>query len=109
MSREISQEPLFAIGDRRALVLAWGRERERPAESVPPQHTALSCARGARGRPPCALGQTLRDRKLVSLRVDLIILVIGFIFPMISVITDGLTYGSAVTAWAPDYWLIFGK
>jgi hypothetical protein len=52
--------------------------------------------------------ETLRDRKLVTLETDLLILVIGFCFPMVSVAIDGLTYGSAVTMSPPQYWELFG-
>ena len=52
--------------------------------------------------------ETLRDRKLVTLETDLLILVIGFCFPMVSVVIDGLTYGSAVTISPPQYWELFG-
>ena len=52
--------------------------------------------------------ETLRDRKLVSLQTDLIILVIGFVFPMVSVAVDGLTYGPEVTINPLQYWALFG-
>jgi hypothetical protein len=39
---------------------------------------------------------------------DLLILIIGFCFPMVSVVIDGLTYGSAVTISPPEYWALFG-
>ena len=52
--------------------------------------------------------ETLRDRKLVTLEQDLLILIIGFCFPMVSVVIDGLTYGSAVTISPPEYWALFG-
>ena len=52
--------------------------------------------------------ETLRDRKLVTLRTDLIILIIGFVFPMVSVGLDGLTYGSSVSVYPPDYWYLWG-
>ena len=51
--------------------------------------------------------ETLRDRKLVTLDQDLLILIIGFCFPMVSVVLDGLTYGSAVTISPPEYWALF--
>lgn len=52
--------------------------------------------------------ETLRDRKLVTLETDLLILVIGFCFPMVSFIIDGLTYGSAVSMSPPQNWALFG-
>jgi hypothetical protein len=52
--------------------------------------------------------ETLRDRKLVTLDQDLLILIIGFCFPMVSVIIDGLTYGSAVSINPAEYWALFG-
>ena len=66
-------------------------------------------------RPLSAMGyalsmfsETLRDRKLVTLEQDLLILIIGFCFPMVSVVIDGLTYGDAVTISPPEYWALFG-
>ena len=52
--------------------------------------------------------ETLRDRKLVSLETDLAILVVGFCFPMVSVVLDALAYGAAVTISPADYWSLFG-
>ena len=52
--------------------------------------------------------ETLRDRKLVTLETDLAVLVVGFSFPMISVLVDALTYGCAVTINPLDYWVVFG-
>ena len=50
--------------------------------------------------------ETLRDRKLVSLRVDLIILLIGVFLPMVSVAFDAACLGDAVTI-KPVYWRQF--
>ena len=44
----------------------------------------------------------LRDKQ------DLLILIFGFSFPMVSIVIDGLTYGPDVTIWPPDYWVLFG-
>ena len=43
-----------------------------------------------------------------TLTQDLLILIIGFCFPMVSVFIDGFTYGPAVTMFPPEYWTIFG-
>ncbi|KAH8052050.1 hypothetical protein JL722_10497 [Aureococcus anophagefferens] len=53
------------------------------------------------------LSETLRDRKLVSLRVDLIILVVGVFLPMVSVGLDGVLLGDTVTVNPLDYWRQF--
>jgi hypothetical protein len=53
--------------------------------------------------------ETLRDRKLITLEQDLVILITGFVFPMVSVAIDGLTYGSAVTINPAQYWALFGN
>jgi len=39
---------------------------------------------------------------------DLVILLTGFIFPMVCVVLDGLTYGNAVTINPGQYWALFG-
>ena len=51
--------------------------------------------------------ETLRDRKLVSLRVDLIILLIGVFLPMVSVAFDAACLGDAVTIKPWEYWRQF--
>jgi len=51
--------------------------------------------------------ETLRDRKLVSLRVDLIILLIGVFLPMVSVAFDAAVLGDAVTIKPWEYWRQF--
>ena len=53
--------------------------------------------------------ETLRDRKLVSLETDLVILVIGFVLPMAAVYVDSLVYGSAATINVAAYWTLFAK
>ena len=52
--------------------------------------------RSAMGYALSMFSETLRDRKLVTLEQDLLVLIVGFTFPMVSVLLDGLTYGSAV-------------
>jgi len=52
--------------------------------------------------------ETLRDRKLVTLDQDLALLIIWFVFPMVSVVIDGFTYGSAVSISPAQYWVLFG-
>ena len=76
-----------------------------PMERVPMYHY---CIASAMGYALSMFSETLRDRKLVTLRTDLIILIIGFVFPMVSVGLDGLTYGSSVSVYPPDYWYLWG-
>jgi hypothetical protein len=75
-----------------------------PLERVPLFHYGLA---SAVGYSLSMFSETLRDRKLVSLRLDLIILVIGFVLPMVSVAVDGLVLGDDVTINPLDYWRIF--
>ena len=49
------------------------------------------------------------DKKSNRDNVGLLILIIGFCFPMVSVVIDGLTYGDAVTISPPEYWALFGN
>ena len=51
--------------------------------------------------------ETLRDRKLVSLRVDLIVLIVGVFLPMVSVGLDGFLLGDQVTVNPLSYWRQF--
>ena len=61
------------------------------------------------GRPPRSeIKARARWHRPVTLRTDLIILIIGFVFPMVSVGLDGLTYGSSVSVYPPDYWYLWG-
>ena len=72
--------------------LAW---LETVTNRWPMQETAMfhySLA-SALGYALSMFSETLRDRKLVSLKVDLYILLITFIFPMVSFFADGLIYG----------------
>ena len=75
-------------------------------ERVPMYHY---CIASAMGYALSMFSETLRDRKLVTLEQDLLILIIGFCFPMVSVVIDGLTYGDAVTISPPEYWALFGN
>lgn len=52
--------------------------------------------------------ETLRDRKLISLELDICILALSTLFPMVSIALDKLTYGSSVTILATEYWVLFG-
>lgn len=87
--------------------LAWLQTvtEKWPMEATPMYHYGMA---SALGYALSMFSETLRDRKLVSLETDLLILIIGFVFPMISVVVDGLTYGSAVTISPPEYWTMFG-
>jgi len=51
--------------------------------------------------------ETLRDRKLVTLRQDLIVLIIGTVYPMLLVVADAIAFGDKVTINPLDYWYIF--
>ena len=87
--------------------LAWlhGCEATWPMQNTPMYHYGIA---SAMGYALSMFSETLRDRKLVSLETDFVILVIGFCFPMMSVALDALTYGSAVTINPLDYWVILG-
>jgi hypothetical protein len=76
-----------------------------PMQMTPMYHYGLA---SALGYALSMLSETLRDRKLVSLQTDLLLLIAGFCFPMVSVAVDALTYGDAVTIWPPNYWALFG-
>jgi len=87
--------------------LAWLQacEAQWPMQATPMYHYGLA---SALGYALSMFSETLRDRKLVTLEQDLLILIIGFVAPMVSVVLDGLTYGSAVTISPPEYWSLFG-
>ena len=87
--------------------LAWLQtcQAEWPMQATPMYHYGIA---SAMGYAMSMFSETLRDRKLVTLETDLLILVIGFCFPMVSVVIDGLTYGSAVTISPPQYWALLG-
>ena len=76
-----------------------------PKQGIPMYHYGIA---SAMGYALSMFSETLRDRKLVTLEQDLLILIIGFCFPMVSVVIDGLTYGSAVTISPPEYWALLG-
>ena len=87
--------------------VAWLQQCEAnwPMQNTPMYHYGIA---SAMGYALSMFSETLRDRKLVTLEQDLLILIIGFCFPMVSVVLDGLTYGSAVTISPPEYWALFG-
>jgi len=87
--------------------LAWLQQAQTtwPMQSTPMYHYGMA---SALGYALSMFSETLRDRKLVTLDQDLLILIIGFCFPMVSVIIDGLTYGSAVSINPAEYWALFG-
>merc|ERR1719443_2269510 len=76
--------------------MAWLQQAEQiwPMQNTPMYHYGIA---SAMGYALSMFSETLRDRKLVTLEQDLLILIIGFCFPMVSVVLDGATYGSAVT------------
>ena len=87
---------------------AWLQAAEAvyPMQNTPMYHYGIA---SAMGYALSMFSETLRDRKLVTLEQDLLILIIGFCFPMVSVVIDGLTYGDAVTISPPEYWALFGN
>ena len=87
--------------------LAWVQSvtAAYPMQMTPMYHYGIA---SAMGYALSMFSETLRDRKLVSLETDLLILIIGFCFPMVSVAIDAATYGDAVTIWPPEYWALFG-
>lgn len=86
---------------------AWLQKCEAlwPMQATPMYHYGIA---SAMGYALSMFSETLRDRKLVTLEQDLLILIIGFCFPMVSVVLDGLTYGSSVTISPLEYWSLFG-
>jgi len=87
--------------------LAWLQacQAQWPMQNTPMYHYGIA---SAMGYALSMFSETLRDRKLVTLEQDLLVLIVGFCFPMVSVLVDGLTYGSAVTISPPEYWALFG-
>jgi len=87
--------------------LAWLQacQAQWPMQNTPMYHYGIA---SAMGYALSMFSETLRDRKLVTLEQDLVVLIIGFCFPMVSVLIDGLTYGNAVTISPPEYWALFG-
>ena len=75
-----------------------------PLQAIPMYHYGLA---SAIGYTLSMFAETLRDRKLVDLKTDMLLLLTGFLLPMMSVVVDGLTYGDAVTINPIDYWAIF--
>merc|ERR1711935_686164 len=75
-----------------------------PMQTVPMYHYGLA---SAIGYALSMLAETLRDRKLLDLEKDLMLLIVGFVIPMVSVAIDSVTYGDAVTINPLDYWVIF--
>ena len=86
--------------------LAWVAEiTERwPMQMVPMYHYGIA---SSMGYALSMLSETLRDRKLIDLKTDLLLLIIGFAFPMVSVFVDSIAYGDAVTINPLDYWVQF--
>jgi len=81
--------------------LAWLQacQAQWPMQNTPMYHYGIA---SAMGYALSMFSETLRDRKLVTLEQDLLVLIVGFCFPMVSVLIDGLTYGSAVTISPPE-------
>ena len=87
--------------------VAWLQQCQAiwPMQNTPMYHYGLA---SALGYALSMFSETLRDRKLVTLEQDLLILIVGFVFPMVSVVVDGLTYGPAVSIIPAEYWTLFG-
>ena len=75
-----------------------------PNQGIPLFHYGMA---SGLGYALSMFSETLRDRKLISLRADVIVLVIATIAPMLVVGLDALILGDSVTAWPPDYWRLF--
>lgn len=85
--------------------LWWARVTEQyPLQGIMLYHYGYA---SALGYALSMFSETLRDRKLVSLRVDLIILLIGVFLPMVSVAFDAAVLGDAVTIKPWEYWRQF--
>mmetsp|Transcript_23195 Transcript_23195/g.60382 ORF Transcript_23195/g.60382 Transcript_23195/m.60382 type:complete len:470 (-) Transcript_23195:66-1475(-) len=83
----------------------WAQVTEQyPLQGVMLYHYGYA---SALGYALSMFSETLRDRKLVSLRVDLIILLIGVFLPMVSVAFDAACLGDAVTIKPWEYWRQF--
>ena len=73
-----------------------------PGQHVPLYHYCLA---SALGYSLSMFSETLRDRKLISLRTDLLILVIGVFLPMVAVVADRAVLGGGLVTVNPlDYW-----
>lgn len=75
-----------------------------PMQMIPMYHYGLV---SAIGYALSMLAETLRDRKLIDLQTDLMLLIFGFLIPIVSVVVDSVTYGDAITINPLDYWVIF--
>jgi len=83
----------------------WSRTLESyPLQGVMLYHYGFA---SALGYALSMFSETLRDRKLVSLRVDLIVLIVGVFLPMVSVGVDGFLLGDQVTVNPLNYWRQF--
>ena len=85
------------LRDRKIVTLEQARDRH-------------ACAPRRRASAPRAHRRPrhLSDSRTAPRAQDLLILIFGFCFPMVSIVIDGLTYGPDVTIWPPDYWVLFG-
>eukprot|EP00622_Pseudochattonella_farcimen_P002156 FR737034.1.p1 GENE.FR737034.1~~FR737034.1.p1 ORF type:complete len:271 (+),score=15.34 FR737034.1:92-814(+) len=53
--------------------------------------------------------ETLRDRKLITLEVDFVCLVLGVVIPMVIVTVDTVASAGPIQINPVDYWYIFGQ
>ena len=81
----------------------------RVLETYPLQHVLLYKYgfASAVGYGLTMFAETLRDRRLLSLRDDFAVLLFGTFLPVLVVLIDAHTLGDAATAYPPDYWLQF--
>ena len=75
-----------------------------PGQRAPLFHYSVASAIGYALSMLC---ETLRDRKIISFRVDLFILTFSILFPMISVLTDVLILNGHATINPSYYWVYF--
>ena len=82
---------------------------EQVLEQYPSQATVL-CHYGISSALCYSLSmfaETLRDRKLISLQVDLGILLLSYAIPLLVVIQDTMRFGPDATIWPTNYWIGF--
>jgi len=86
--------------------VAW---MNQVAETYPLQQTLCFhyAFASALGYSISMFSETLRDRKIVTLRQDMIILILGTVYPMLMVVADSIAFGDKVTINPMDYWYIF--
>lgn len=86
--------------------LAWWADvqAEYPLQGALLYHYGFA---SALGYALSMFSETLRDRKLIGLRADLLVLLFGVFLPMVCVAFDAAVLRDAVTIFPPDYWRQF--